>query len=77
MSGAKTCEACGVPLFFARTMRGRSMPLETAPIDGGNVVLERVGAETLARVVQAEKGVKRYVAHFARCPKAAEFRRPT
>lgn len=57
----RPCRACGKLLVFIRTPAGRLMPCE---------------AEVIAVVTEAGEVVRGRVSHFARCPKAADFRSP-
>lgn len=71
------CRDCGALVRWALTRRGSAMPINAAPADGGNLILERRSAALVARVVgpmDLEDG-DRYVSHFATCPHAAERRR--
>lgn len=75
------CEACGAPIRFTRTLKGKAMPLDAEPRDDGNVILVQVDGDTLARVITPTTpllvtgDLPRYISHFATCPDAAKFRR--
>jgi hypothetical protein len=64
------CRSCGAPIVWARTQSGRLMPVDREPVDGGSLLLERVGGEY--RVSVALNGGFR--AHFATCPDAESWR---
>jgi hypothetical protein len=71
------CQGCGAPLRWAKTEAGKWLCLEPQPDPAGNVV---VGADGLARVLTGglfdEPGEgERFMPHWARCPKAREFRK--
>ena len=83
MSGIFNCRACGAPMIFIKTERGKSMPcdaesqwyLETP--DGEPFVM--IDGTYHRGVVIAEKDPKAragYVSHFATCPMADQFRKP-
>ena len=78
MSGdTGTCRSCGAPIRWVRmeSRRAKRMPIDAEKVDGGNVeVIERLHGADVARVVEAERGVKRYVSHFATCPQASLWR---
>lgn len=50
---------------WARTVNGKSIPLDPEPVPGGNVELR----DGLACVVKPD-GAARYVSHFATCKNA-------
>lgn len=77
------CKSCNAEIVWARTDRGRRMPLERA--DDGNIVLRDVDRVRFIRDgrVQYPGGAaelrgdeRRYVSHFATCPQAAAHRKP-
>lgn len=35
------CRSCGAPIFFGRTAKGRRMPLDPAPVEDGNVIVDQ------------------------------------
>lgn len=69
------CRSCGAQIFFARTEKGRRMPIDAEPVAGGNLSLI-LGPPHLAevRVVEVD-GMNRYVSHFATCPQSAAHRK--
>lgn len=82
-----TCRACGARIIFHRTPDGRTMPLDPHPSEHGNVYLDRpdlaappvavvLGGDEL-ETVRGAGTVPLYVAHFATCPHADRFRRPS
>lgn len=86
--GSARCKSCHAAIWFGLTAKGKRMPLDPAPVEDGNVVIDRDG-EVLAsladltllpRVRVLRKGeavddVPRYVAHFVTCPTAERHRR--
>ncbi len=97
MSGAVTavqvgssprCRSCRAPIWWGLTAKGRRMPLDLAPTEDGNVVIERVDAligigadDPLPRVRVLRKDdvvgrdTPRYVAHWATCSNPERHRR--
>lgn len=74
------CSACGAPIRWAVTARGKNQPLDYDPNPEGNIRLRadyrqtRYGVSQACEVVpfleQLELGrepVERYIAHFATC----------
>jgi hypothetical protein len=72
------CRECGQPIRWARTERGRTIPLDRDPVPNGNLVLLPVSGEAvhLRAGAAVEPGTLRYVSHFATCPQAGLFRTP-
>jgi hypothetical protein len=71
-----TCRSCGAPLLWARTKRGRAIPLDPQERPDGNVAVTFTldgDGTPLAQVVA--RGAGGHVAHFDTCPHAAEHRR--
>lgn len=66
---------CGARIVWAKTARGKNMPVNADPDDTGTVVLR--GEPPLALVVPdgAYPEEPRYRAHWADCPRSDEFRR--
>jgi hypothetical protein len=86
---ATTCRSCGAPIWWAHTTAGRLIPVDNAPVDSGNIVTtgRQNVSESITGVVCSRPEVKveepgmlpddrpRYVAHFATCPNADEWRK--
>lgn len=62
-----TCRACGSPILWATSTKGRPMPLNLPP--EGRYVIEQHRSGPVASYSET------YISHFATCPKADEFRR--
>jgi hypothetical protein len=64
------CSSCGARIFWAKTEKGKSIPIDYDPRPDGNlwfycdVVYPRV-----------MPGAMRFVAHFATCPNAKKHRK--
>jgi hypothetical protein len=74
------CRSCGARILWAETVKGRRIPLDAEPADGGNMVLEQRGHHRapLATVLTggaAPNDKPRYKSHFATCPNAQQHRR--
>lgn len=78
------CRSCGAPIRFARTARGRFLPLDREPSPDGNVLVWRgqasvVRAGQLAAVQQRARGGDAdgllYMPHWQSCPHADDWRR--
>jgi hypothetical protein len=65
-----TCGSCGAEIFWARTVNGKSIPLEyaTAATPKGNIYVE----EDVARVVPSGTGA--FISHFVTCPASRVYR---
>jgi hypothetical protein len=83
-----TCKSCGARIIWARTSLGAKMPIDQlATSDGNAVVVGRVlGESTPIVVVLTRDSLARareqgdlllYRSHFASCPDAEQWRRPT
>jgi len=60
----------------AITANGKQQPIDAEPDPKGNLVLERKGAVTVARVADLfDKPGERFMPHHATCPNADDWRR--
>lgn len=72
MSEQATCKGCRAPITWAKTERGKTIPLDM-PGEMRFVLIgffDRNGAPYQQAIMH-----KTYTSHFATCPKATEFRR--
>lgn len=80
------CRSCGRPIVWAKTLAGRSMPVDTDPDPEGNLLLVEVdedvkavisisGLTEEARQAAQRVGVVLRTSHFATCPDATMWRR--
>jgi hypothetical protein len=81
VTAVERCKSCGAGIRWAKwASSGRWVPLDVDAKPDGNVVL--VARRGMERVESFNKDsaehakLKRYVSHFATCPKADEHRRP-
>jgi hypothetical protein len=67
------CKSCGAEVLWARTRKGRRMPLDAEPSPDGNIRL----ADGVAEVVgEDQRGGNEdlFLSHFVTCPQAAQHR---
>lgn len=77
---------CGAPIVWARTEKGKNMPVDAEPTAAGRYRLEDRGGDqpvavythpiSLAQAEAAGKTVVVHSAHWATCPSERQFRRP-
>lgn len=75
-----TCKSCGARIMWAKTVAGKSIPLDVKPVAGGNIELRlpppaKRAYEVRAHVVTPSPDVHRHVSHFVTCPNSAEHRK--
>lgn len=88
MSDLGPCRSCHAAMRWARTTKGKNIPLDREPnVQRGNVLLVGEGHEERAHVFgDPEKAVAaalelgtdpnaRYLSHFATCPNRTKHRR--
>ena len=72
------CRSCGAPTIRAKTVNGKTMPVDAEPVDDGNLHLEE-GPKSPMPFVFVVTGCQcpreHYVSHFATCPDAGKWRR--
>jgi hypothetical protein len=73
---ASSCSSCGASIIWAETAKGKRMPVDARPSEGGNILLEQ--RPGLAPLVDVRSGVVEggRFSHFATCPQASKHRRP-
>jgi hypothetical protein len=74
------CRSCGAKIFWAKTVRGRAIPLDVEPSPKGNIILKGglahyITAATRAERADGEAVPEVYLTHFATCPFAGTHRR--
>jgi hypothetical protein len=77
------CRSCGASIIWARTLHGKSMPVNAEPASGGNILLENrqgfvlatlYSAEMAANLLGPESRASLRQSHFATCPDAKGWR---
>lgn len=73
-----TCKKCGAGMIWARTGRGKKMPLDAEPTSAGQFVLEGDAQNPttyrLANYAASSYTGDKYTSHFSTCPNADDFR---
>lgn len=70
------CSTCGAPILWAKTAKGKPMPLDAEPRDDGNVVLERGVAIVIGPLEHVTRRTEPlFVSHLATCPQAKDHRK--
>jgi hypothetical protein len=72
------CKSCNAPIFWARTDKGRAMPLDLKPVAGASIIVTGPTTDLRAHVLkdgEVDHGFVRYTSHFATCPQAKQHRR--
>lgn len=64
------CRTCPAQITWARTEKGKRIPLDVGRVPDGNITVD---AEGVAHYVTPGTGDR--VSHFATCPNAKEHRR--
>lgn len=78
----RACRSCDASIIWARPRTGRVMPVDAAPADGGNILLEVrqgfVRATVLGPNAVEHRGAQAktlmHKSHFATCPDADGWR---
>lgn len=71
------CDSCGAQITWALTTNGKKMPIDSAPCDNGNLVLEyQHGDYETRKATEDDRRLARplHTSHFATCPHAATWR---
>lgn len=69
------CRGCHLEIRWARTERGKAIPIDPAPVPDGNLVVSDGGIAHVLRATEMPPS-ERYVSHFATCVRRAHFRKP-
>lgn len=79
------CRSCGALILWARTTKGKRVPIDAGPVENGNIRLAYAGdgSDPVAHyeppgqpALPDVEPEPRYVSHFATCPQAREWRNP-
>lgn len=72
------CKSCGASIIWAKTINGKSIPLNADPVDFGNVALINGVAHVLGPSKKNDPGfatTNRYHSHFGTCPNSVFHRK--
>lgn len=69
-----TCKGCAAPIWWARRLSGKAQPLNRAPDQAGNIVMENGIAVQFQPLIHSD-GRDRFMPHHATCPNANDFRK--
>lgn len=76
------CRSCGAPIVWGFTKNSKRMPVDAAPVVGGNIVLTSGNDGPSIMVLGQQEAERRagesealYTSHFKTCPQAATHRR--
>lgn len=67
------CRSCGAPVLWITTEKGKRMPVNAEPADGGNVIIDPTSG--IGHYVPKQPGQLAHVSHFATCPESEKWRR--
>ena len=67
------CKSCQAAIWWARTTKGKPIPLDPQPVVGGNIEVNG----GIARYVTPDQNAvtQRFVSHFATCKNAEQHRK--
>lgn len=83
------CSSCSAAIEWAVTEKGKRMPVDAEPVEGGTILLQHfhVGEPPVAHVTTADERdelavqarnrgdtLRLFVSHFATCPNADQHR---
>jgi hypothetical protein len=73
------CRSCGSSILWGVTPAGKRIPLDIGFSEAGNLtpVGKLPDGAVRVRPQQPGDGPARYVSHFATCPEAGSWRRPS
>ena len=75
MAKVPTCRSCNAPVRWAKTTKGKLIPLDPSPVPGGKFGLVLQGDDSPPLAVAAQDHHQlRYDTHFATCPHARSHR---
>lgn len=82
MTAESVCRACGAPIIWAITPRGKRMPVDREPLEEGREVAKQVirwrlvpfnGSLHATKGKWGEVASDLHLSHFNTCPKATEM----
>lgn len=80
--GVSRCRSCDQEMLWARTTKGKAMPLDPEPVPDGNVQISHDGHELTATILAKDRleaarvaGARLYRPHHISCPQGSDWRR--
>jgi hypothetical protein len=76
MSPLQRCRSCGAAILWARTDRGKSMPVDAEAVNPpktGNIFISTKNGVLTAKTVPPAPGLR--LPHFVTCPSADRWRK--
>lgn len=70
-----TCRSCGAPIIWARTEKGKPIPMNAEPVEVTPRGLFHLEVETPEVTRAYPFSARGYVSHFATCPQADQWRK--
>lgn len=68
------CRSCNAPIVWAKTEKGKPMPVDAEPVADGNIELQ-AGIAKVVKAGEVLPGTLLYKSHFATCVHAASHRK--
>lgn len=70
------CKSCLAEITWARTEKGRRIPLDAEPVEGGNIQLQDGIAVIIGHgpTLLDDEG-PRHLSHFVTCPNSQDWRK--
>lgn len=72
---ADKCRSCGADIIWAKTPKGKAMPIDAQPNPEGKLALHGGIVVTVGSGPQIGFSDERYISHFGTCPNASFHRR--
>lgn len=76
MSPLQRCRSCGAAIIWARTQKGKAIPVDPEAVNPpatGNILLVANNGTLMAKVGPPAPGLRK--AHFVTCPSADRWRK--
>jgi hypothetical protein len=70
------CRSCGAKIRWARTEKGRRMPVDAEIVYGGNIILQPQPHDVPTAIyAKPDPAIKRFVSHFVTCRDHRKWRK--
>ena len=75
------CSTCSASIIWVVTAGGKKMPINTLPVDNGNIIFDGPNPDSVRVLKKTEQGdlflagKQRFVSHFATCKFARQHRK--